>query len=196
MESETEKTVCIRSLLLLFTCFERAWEKNSLKVSTPKGSLQHNPGSLPGLQFPGWKLFPLESCKMLVTDEIGMKSSCFPEHQGGLLPCNALGEMLCSVSARWLMETLTWLWARRQVSGWPSHTPVHDSRPNEEVSRSRRLEESESYVCQTALGQTLFGVEGTLQYSTRVCEKPWGTLRQGDCKPWKECVKPSLWATS
>lgn len=36
----------------------------------------------------GEKSFPLESCKMLVTDEIRVKHSCFPEHHGG--PCHAM----------------------------------------------------------------------------------------------------------
>lgn len=151
--SQRQKGQCALSHFCSYSLPLKEPKKKTLEVSTPNGLLQHHLGSLPGLQFPGWKSFPLESCKMLVTDEIRVKHSCFPEHQGRLLPCNALGEMLSPVSAKWLfIETLTWLWAHRQVRGWPSQTPACDSQPKRVVSRSRELEESELKSCQTTLG--------------------------------------------
>lgn len=60
-----------RQFILSHACFyslalKEPKKKNFLEASTLKGLFQHHIGLLPGLQFPGWKSFPLESCKMLV----------------------------------------------------------------------------------------------------------------------------------
>lgn len=88
-----------RQFILSHPCFysltlKETKKKNFLEVSTLQGLLQRRTGSLPGLQFPGWKLFPLESCKILVMRS-GWNTPVFPNTRMG--SCHAMLSGKCWV---------------------------------------------------------------------------------------------------